>query len=131
MCDIFAVLMCRDKAMRVITKAAVTNAIETHAQWKAPLSLWLTTFDRATLRFESFEQLRQTWAAVSGWNVDRIPHSRLRSASCKGPLDIYVFDIKKNECRLIAWLNARTGTLYIKAILSHAEYDKWCRSDVR
>ncbi|MDP9540409.1 type II toxin-antitoxin system HigB family toxin [Pseudomonas putida] len=39
--------------------------------------------------------------------------------------------VKKNECRLIAWLNARTGTLYIKAILSHAEYDKWCRSDIR
>jgi mRNA interferase HigB len=39
--------------------------------------------------------------------------------------------VKKNECRLIAWLIARTGTLYIKAILSHAEYDKWCRSDIR
>ncbi|MCE7764463.1 type II toxin-antitoxin system HigB family toxin [Pseudomonas putida] len=124
-------LMRRDNTMRVITKAAVTKAIELHAQWIAPLSLWLTTFDRATLRFESFEQLRQTWAAASGWNVDRILHSKLRPASSKGPLDIYVFDIKKNECLLIAWLNARTGTLYIKAILSHAEYDKWCRSDVR
>ncbi|MGB5956487.1 MULTISPECIES: type II toxin-antitoxin system HigB family toxin [Pseudomonas] len=39
--------------------------------------------------------------------------------------------LAKNECRLIAWLNTRTGTLYIKAILSHAEYDKWCKSDVR
>ncbi|EKT4461610.1 TPA: type II toxin-antitoxin system HigB family toxin [Pseudomonas putida] len=39
--------------------------------------------------------------------------------------------VKKNECRHIACLNARTGTLYIKAILSHAEYDKWCRSDIR
>ncbi len=124
-------LVRRDNTMRVITKAAVTKAIEAHGQWKAPLSLWLTTFDRATLRFESFEQLRQTWATVSGWNVDRIPHSKLRPTSRKGPLDIYVFDIKKNECRLIAWLNARTGTLYIKAILSHAVYDKWCRSDIR
>ncbi|MFP3446985.1 type II toxin-antitoxin system HigB family toxin [Pseudomonas sp. SIMBA_067] len=130
--DIFhPMLVRRDNTMRVITKAAVTKAIEAYGQWKAPLSLWLTTFDRATLRFESFEQLRQTWATVSGWNVDRIPHSKLRPASRKGPLDIYVFDIKKNECRLIAWLNARTGTLYIKAILSHAEYDKWCRSDIR
>lgn len=79
-------LVRRDNTMRVITKAAVTKAIEVHGQWKAPLSLWLTTFDRATLRFESFEQLRQTWATVSGWNVDRIPHSKLRPASRKGRL---------------------------------------------
>ncbi|HDS1798296.1 TPA: type II toxin-antitoxin system HigB family toxin [Pseudomonas putida] len=38
---------------------------------------------------------------------------------------------RKTNARHIACLNARTGTLYIKAILSHAEYDKWCRSDIR
>lgn len=117
--------------MRVIAKSAVAQAIETYSQWKAPLSLWLTTFDRTSLRFESFEQLRETWSSASGWNVDRIPHSKLRLSSKKGPLDIYVFDIKKNECRLIAWINQRNGTIYIKDILSHAEYDKWCKSDVK
>ncbi|MNM71135.1 hypothetical protein D3C81_827900 [compost metagenome] len=117
--------------MRVIAKTAVAQAFESHSQWKAPLSLWLSTFDRPTLRFESFEQLREAWAAASGWNVDRIPHSKLRHTSLKGPLDIYVFDIKKNECRLIAWINPRNGTIYIKDILPHAGYDKWCKSDVK
>lgn len=117
--------------MRVITKKAVAVAIAKHSQWKEPLNLWLATFDKSTLRFESFEQLRATWKETSGWNVDRIPSSKLRQPSQKGPLDMYVFDIKKNECRLLAWLNSRNGTLYIKDILSHAEYDRWLRTDVK
>lgn len=117
--------------MRVIAKAAVTKAIETHGQWKEPLTLWLTIFDRASLRFESFEKLRETWKTGSGWNVDRVPGSKLRETSKKGPMDIYVFDIKINECRIIAWINTLNGTIYIKDILSHADYDKWCKSDVK
>jgi len=117
--------------MRVIAKATVARAMETYGQWKVPLGLWLTTFDRAHLRFESFEQLRNTWVSASGWNLDRIPSARLRGPSVKGPLDIYVFDIKKNECRIVTWVNTRNGTIYIKDILSHAEYDKWCKTDVR
>lgn len=117
--------------MRVVTKTAVAQAIEKYSQWKEALNLWLTIFDRPPLRFESFEQIRDVWVAASGWNVDRIAHSKLRNTSKKGPLDIYIFDIKKNECRIIAWINTRTGTIYLKEILPHAGYDKWCRSDVK
>ncbi|WP_371924576.1 hypothetical protein [Pseudomonas sp. FSL R10-0765] len=28
-------------------------------------------------------------------------------------------------------MNTRTGTFYLKEILPHAGYDKWCRSDVK
>jgi len=105
--------------------------MESHSQWKVPLSLWLVTFDRTSLRFESFEQIRETWASASGWNVDRVPCSKLRQPSQKGPLDIYIFDIKKNECRIVSWINPRNGTIFIKDILSHAAYDKWCKSDVK
>lgn len=117
--------------MRVVTKAAVVSAMDKYAQWRAPLSLWLTTFDRPPLRYESFEQFRSVWLDVSGWNVDRIPHSKLKGASKKGPLDIYVFDIKKNECRLITWINTKNGTIYIKDILPHADYDKWWQNEVK
>lgn len=117
--------------MRVIAKTAVAQAMETYNQWKDPLTLWLSTFDRLPLRFESFEQIREVWLTASGWNVDRIPSSKLRHPSQKGPLDMYIFDIKKNECRLTAWINTRNGTIFIKDILPHAGYDKWCRSDVK
>lgn len=116
--------------MRVLTKAAVTSAIQRHGQWQAPLSLWLATFDRANLRFESFDQIRSVWLNTSGWNTDRIPFSRLKNASRKGPLDIYIFDIKKNECRVITWINPLNGTIYIKEILPHSGYDKWWKHDV-
>jgi len=117
--------------MRVVTKATVTLAMNTYAQWQAPLSLWLATFDKPSLRFESFEQLRSVWSTTSGWNVDRIPHSKIKPTSKKGPLDIYIFDIKKNECRVITWLNTKTGTLYVKDILPHSGYDKWWKSEIR
>lgn len=117
--------------MRVIAKAAVADAIEKHAQWKEPLSLWLATFDRASLRFTSFTDLRKTWLTASGWNVDRVSSSKLKGASVKGPLDMYIFDIKQNECRVLAWISTHVGTIYIKDILSHADYDKWCKSDVK
>ena len=117
--------------MRVIAKTAVTQAIKKHNQWGAALTLWLVTFDRPSLRYESFEKIRDTWSTTSGWNVDRIPHSNLKTTSKKGPLDIYVFDIKKNECRIIAWINTLNGTIYIKEILPHAAYDKWWRSEVK
>ncbi|WP_296253685.1 type II toxin-antitoxin system HigB family toxin [Pseudomonas sp. UBA4194] len=117
--------------MRVIAKSAVTQAMRAHSQWQAALSLWLATFDRPAVRFESFDQLRGVWLEASGWNVDRVPHSRLRPTSRKGPLDIYVFDIKRNECRIVSWINVNNGTIFIKAILSHAAYDKWCKADVK
>jgi len=105
--------------------------MSTHGQWKAPLSLWLATFDRPGLRYESFEQLRATWAGASGWNVDRIPCAKLKASSQKGPLDVYVFDIKKNECRIISWINTKSGIIFIKDIFPHAVYDKWWRSEVK
>lgn len=117
--------------MRVIAKAAVTQAMQKYSQWHAALSLWLTTFDKPSLRFESFEQTRNLWSTASGWNVDRVPHSKLRETSRKGPLDIYIFDIKKNECRIICWINTMNGTIYVKDILPHAGYDKWCKSEVK
>lgn len=117
--------------MRVIARTAVAKAIKKYSQWKVPLTLWLDTFDTPSLRYESFEQIRGVWIDTSGWNVDRIDRSKLRQPSQKGPLDIYVFDIKKNECRVIAWINTRNGSIYIKDILPHAGYDKWWKSDVK
>jgi len=77
--------------MRVIAKAAVTQAMQKYSQWHAALSLWLTTFDKPGLRFESFEQIRSHWSTTSGWNVDRVPHSKLRETSRKGPLGYLYF----------------------------------------
>lgn len=52
--------------MRVITAKVVTEAMQKHAQWKVGLKLWLSVFNTATLRFDSFSQLRTHWLQVSG-----------------------------------------------------------------
>ncbi|WP_175652890.1 type II toxin-antitoxin system HigB family toxin [Pseudomonas sp. Marseille-P9899] len=44
---------------------------------------------------------------------------------------VYIFDIKKNECWLIEWVSQRNGSVYMKDILSSAEYDKWCKHVVK
>jgi mRNA interferase HigB len=35
-----------------------------------------------------------------------------------------VFNIKGNDCRLITKIDYQTQTIYIKKVLTHAEYDK-------
>ena len=102
-----------------------------HAQWKVGLKLWLDVFDKQSLIFESFSQLRDVWLSKSGWNVDRIPCSLLKAESKKGPLDIYVFDIHKNQCRVVVWLNPKSGTFFVKDVCSHAEYDRWWRGQTK
>ena len=39
--------------------------------------------------------------------------------------DYYVFDIAGNHYRLIAAIHFNTQTLYVRAVLTHAEYDDW------
>ena len=121
----FAILC--GSSMRVITKKAIVDAMNTHSQWRMGLKLWLSIYDRQTLRFDSYQQIADVWRSASGWSVDRLPARTLKAESQKGPLDIYIFDIHKNECRVITWLNPKNGTFYVKDVCSHADYDKWWR----
>ncbi|WP_340609060.1 type II toxin-antitoxin system HigB family toxin [Xenorhabdus bharatensis] len=117
--------------MRVISVKTITDAMLKHAQWKVGLKLWLDVFDKSSLHFESYSQILNVWKNASGWNVDRIPHELLEKGSKKGPLDIYIFDVHKNKCRIIAWLNPHSGSLYVKDVCSHAEYDKWSKNQTK
>lgn len=113
--------------MRVISKPNVSKAMGKHPQWRVGVQLWLDVFDDSSLRFQSFQQLRQEWLTRSGWNVDRIPCEKLHDSHKKGPLDVYVFDINKNQARIVTWINAAAGTVFFCDLYSHADYDKWCK----
>lgn len=39
--------------------------------------------------------------------------------------DYHVFDIAGNHFRAIAAIHFNTQTLYVRAVLTHAEYDNW------
>lgn len=117
--------------MRVITKKRIKDAMLKHPQWRVGLALWLDTFDQRKLDLQTYNDIRTTWLDASGWNTDRVPGRRLKHEDDSYDIvfDLYIFDVHKNECRLLTKI--KDNTIYVRDILTHAEYDKWCKHNVR
>jgi mRNA interferase HigB len=93
--------------MRIISKKKLREFWENHSPAKAPLEAWHQIARRA--EWEAFADVQ----AVFG------------SADQVGKLT--VFNIGGNKYRLIAAIHFNRGILYVRHILTHAEYDegKW------
>ena len=90
--------------MRVISKAALRDFWGRHPEARASLEAWL---NRARLSEPAdFNALRREFPAAD--YVDGLT----------------VFDIGGNNHRLIAAIHYNTQTLYVRAVLTHADYDK-------
>jgi mRNA interferase HigB len=78
-----------------------------HPEWEASLASWYRIVDKAD--WNNFADVKQTWS-----NVDIVD-------------DLAVFDISHNRCRLIAFIGYMKHLVFVRAVLSHAEYDeeKW------
>jgi len=61
-------------------------------------------------------------ASTAQWRSLAEVRQTFRSADVVG--DKTVFNIKGNDYRLIVHIRYETGIIYIKALLTHAEYDK-------
>jgi mRNA interferase HigB len=90
--------------MHVISKARLRAFWETHPQAETPLRAWHQVASTAVWR--SLEDVRQTY-----------PH-----ADAVGRLT--VFNIGGNAFRLITRIEYERQEVYIRAVLTHAEYDK-------
>jgi len=90
--------------MRVVSRKAIRDATTVHSEWAASLNAWYKTARNAD--WKNFAEVRNSW----------------RNSDVVGPF--VVFDISNNRCRLIATIKYRWGMLYIRSILSHAEYDE-------
>ena len=101
-----------------------------YPQWKVGLDLWICSFDKKELQLSSYSDIKDTWKQTSGWNTDRIAGIRLKNedGSYGTVFDLYVFDIHKNDCRLLAKIHS--NTIFIRGVYSHSEYDKWCKQNV-
>lgn len=93
--------------MHVIAKPALIAFWTRHPDAKNPLSAWHRLME--TGDFADFNELRDTFAA----------------ADYVAPFT--VFDIGGNKYRLIAVIHYNRGKVYIRNVLTHAEYDrdKW------
>lgn len=98
--------------MRVITKVRLLELATTHPDCLPSVKLWLSTVQNAA--WANFTDIRNTFNSA-----DMVP---LTSGST-----VYVFNIR--SYRLIAAIhftprNPSRGRVYVRELLTHAEYDK-------
>ena len=90
--------------MHVISRKALREFWEKYPDSKAPLSRWFKIMEKQD--FGNFAELRAIFP-----NADKVG-------------DLIVFNIGGNKYRLIASIHFNRGKVYIRHVLSHAEYDK-------
>jgi mRNA interferase HigB len=90
--------------MRIVSRRAIREATAKHGEWVASLNAWYKIAKNAD--WENFDEVRNSW----------------RNSDVVGRF--VVFDISHNRCRLIATIKYRWRMVYIRRIMSHAEYDE-------
>ena len=90
--------------MHVISRKKLKEAAVWRAELEGPFDAWFRIAKKALWR--SLADVRQTLSSADG--VDKWT----------------VFNIKGNQYRLITEINYQFGRIYIRHILTHAEYDK-------
>jgi mRNA interferase HigB len=90
--------------MRIVSRKAIREATAKHTEWGASLNAWYKIAKNAD--WESFSDVRNSW----------------RRSDLVG--QFVVFDISHNRCRPIATIKYKWSMVYIRHIVSHAEYDK-------
>ena len=90
--------------MHVISRKKLKEAAQRHADLDGPLDAWFRIAKRAPWR--NLSDVRKTFP----------------SADAVGKVTI--FNIKGNQYRLIAEINYKFGRIYIRHVLTHAEYDR-------
>ena len=80
--------------------------------------------EMAVAHGDCVDQTKAWYAAASGakWRSLSDVRRTFRHADIVG--DKTVFNIKGNNYRLITYINYEVGIIFIKGLLTHAEYDK-------
>ncbi len=97
--------------MRVVTHSRIVAAQQSFPESAGALDFWYRAIKRG--RFATFAELR----AVFG-GVDKVGH-------------LYVFNVGGNKLRVIAAVHFNVGKVFVRRVLSHAEYDReaWKRRE--
>ena len=91
--------------MHVIARRALREFWETHPDAEGPLRAWHDEASKA--RWRSANDIRARYAHASFVGDDRV-----------------VFNVGGNKYRLIVVVRYRTGTVFVRFIGTHAEYDR-------
>jgi mRNA interferase HigB len=90
--------------MHVITRKRLNEFAERYPEIKSALARWYATMKKGS--FSSFAELRAVFPSA-----DRVGK-------------VTVFNIGGNKVRLIAAIHYNRKKVYIRAVLTHAEYDE-------
>lgn len=90
--------------MRIISKKRLRDFRETNPDAKTELEVWYKTARHAS--WQNIMEVRQTY----------------RHADAVGRCT--VFNVRQNRLRLIAKIEYRIQRIYIKSVLTHAEYER-------
>jgi mRNA interferase HigB len=90
--------------VHVISRKRLNEFAEKHTDAKASLAYWFGLMKRGT--FSNFVELRDTFPSAD--QVGRLT----------------VFNIGGNKVRLIAAIHYNRRKVYIRSVLTHAEYDE-------
>jgi mRNA interferase HigB len=90
--------------MHIVTRKRLNEFAEKHPDTKSALQHWYKL--AKTKEFKSFEELRKIFGSAD--QVDNLT----------------VFNIGGNKVRLIAAIHYNRRIIYIRAVLTHQEYDK-------
>ena len=91
--------------MRVISNRRLVEFAAKQGGASVPLQIWRKTIEAGS--FANFADLKRSFNAI-----DRVG-------------GFYVFDIGGNKFRLIAAVHFNTQKLFVRAVLTHKEYEKW------
>ncbi|MGH9799535.1 MAG: type II toxin-antitoxin system HigB family toxin [Blastocatellia bacterium] len=90
--------------MRIVSYGKIREFYELHPESQSSLDVWYDITVEAY--WKTFAEVRQTF----------------RSADIYGTCTI--FDVGNNKYRLIAWVSYKTHKVFIRSVMTHAEYDK-------
>ncbi len=95
--------------MHIISWGAIRAFVGKHPESQAPMRAW---FDLVAARpFQGFADLRSVFPAV-----DRV---RLPSGQ-----ERFIFNVGGNKYRVVCSIHFNRARVYIRFVLTHAEYDK-------
>lgn len=90
--------------MHVISRKKLLEAAERHADLAGPLDIWYRIAKKA--EWKNLLDVRAVFPAADA--VERFT----------------IFNIKGNAYRLVTEINYRTGRIFLRHLLTHAEYGK-------
>jgi mRNA interferase HigB len=100
--------------MRVISKRRLRDFWEKHSNAEEPLKAWWRIVSDRDTEWRHIHDVKAMLTGVDGFNLE-----------CGVP--VVVFNIGGNKYRLVTRIYYEYGRVYVKAVLTHAEYDvgKW------